>query len=231
MNNNLLLKVSRVALFEKDHKYSFILNKYTMKKILFSITIILLSINLKNANAQTQAELNEFNKERLSIQSKGMAVLGTWAIGNIATGIIGYQYSEGSVAQLHKMNAIWNTINLALAVPGYIGAKKGKFDLPFRKTYKEQSGVEKTFLFNAGLDVAYIMGGLYSTEKAKNQTDQKKHDTQLGYGNSIMFQGAFLMLFDVAMYGIHTSHGNKKLAGYLDKVVIGYNGVGFRHQF
>ncbi len=202
-----------------------------MKNNLLFILTVSLVLLFNSSKAQTQEELNTFNKERLSIQSKGMAVLGTWAIGNIATGIVGYQYSEGSVAELHKMNAIWNTINLVLAVPGYIGAKKGKFDLPFRKTYKEQTGVEKTFLFNAGLDVAYILGGLYSTEKAKNQTSQSKHDTQLGYGNSIMFQGAFLLLFDVTMYRIHVSHGNKKLAGYLDKIVVGHNGVGFRHQF
>ena len=206
-------------------------NHIPMNKIYKLLLISFLLFLNFNTSAQIQEDLNTFNKERLSIQKKGMVVLGSWAVGNIAVGIIGYQSSEGSVAELHKMNAIWNTINLALAIPGYIGAKKGKFDLPFRKTYKEQTGVEKTFLFNAGLDVAYILGGLYSTEKAKNQTSQSKHDTQLGYGNSIMFQGAFLLLFDVTMYRIHASHGNKKLAGYLDKIVIGHNGVGFRHQF
>ena len=200
------------------------------KNLLFVLAALLLLTNLTSM-AQTQEDLNTFNKERLNIQKKGMAVLGTWALGNIAVGIIGAQTTDGSVSELHKMNAIWNGINLALAVPGYIGARRGKFELPFRKTYKEQTGVEKTFLFNAGLDVAYIVGGLYSVEKSKNQTSQSKHDTQLGYGNSIMFQGAFLFLFDVNMYRIHVGHGNKKLAGYLDKIVVGHNGVGFRHQF
>jgi hypothetical protein len=202
-----------------------------MKKIL-TVSIFILSIfYTKNSEAQTQEDLNTFNKERLNIQKKGMATLGIWAIGNIATGIIGYQTTDGSVAEFHKMNAIWNGINLALAIPGYIGASRGKFDLSFRKTYKEQTGVEKTFLFNAGLDVAYIMGGLYSTEKSKHQTNLAKHNTQMGYGNSIMFQGGFLLLLDVTMYRIHVAHGNKKLANYLDKIVIGSSGVGFRHQF
>ncbi len=194
--------------------------------------LLLVSLSLAHSSfAQTQEELITFNKERLKMQKTAMGVLGIWAVGNITTGIIGYQSTEGSVAQLHKMNAIWNGINLALAVPGYIGAAKGKYDLPFRKTYKEQQGVEKTFLFNAGLDVAYIMGGLYLTEKAQNQTDIKKHDMNLGYGNSIMFQGAFLMLLDATMYAVHTSHGNRKLSKYLDKVTIGYNGVGYRQEF
>ncbi len=201
-----------------------------MKKTTFIISALFL-LSIQCAFSQTQEELITFNKERLKMQKVAMGTLGTWAVGNIAVGIVGYQSTEGSVQQLHKMNAIWNGINLALAIPGYIGAARGKYDLPFRKTYKEQVGVEKTFIFNAGLDVAYIMGGLYLTERSKSQTNIKKHNEQLGYGNSIAFQGAFLLLLDATMYAVHTSHGNRKLSKYLDKVIIGYNGAGFRHQF
>jgi hypothetical protein len=202
-----------------------------MKKLLYLFLIVFLFVQAKSSFAQTQEELNTFNKERLNIQQKGMGVLGIWAIGNIATGIVGYETTDGSVAQLYKMNIIWNGVNLALAVPGYIGAAKGKYDLSLRKTYKEQSGVEKTFMFNAGLDAAYIMGGLYLTERAKTASSIKKHNEHLGYGNSLMFQGGFLMLFDFTMAAIHSSHGNKKLMQYLDKVIIGSNGIGYRHQF
>ena len=202
-----------------------------MKKYILISSFSILSLFTFQAFSQTREELITFNKERLKIQKTAMATLGIWAVGNITTGIIGYQSTDGSVQQLYKMNAIWNGINLALAVPGYIGAARGKYDLPFRKTYKEQAGVEKTFIFNAGLDVAYIMGGLYLTERSKTEPDPAKSDQHLGYGNSIMFQGAFLMLLDATMYAVHTSHGNKKLSPYLDKIVIGYNGVGFRHQF
>jgi hypothetical protein len=46
-----------------------------------------------------------------------------------------------------------------------------------------------------------------------------------------MFQGGFLMLFDITMAAIHSSHGNKKLMQHLDKIVVGSNGIGYRHQF
>jgi hypothetical protein len=150
-----------------------------MKKLLYLFLIIILYAQTKNSFAQTQEELNTFNKERLNIQKKAMGVLGIWAIGNIASGIVGMETTEGSVQQFHKMDIIWNGVNLALAIPGYIGASKGKYDLSMRKTYKEQSGVEKTFMFNAGLDAAYIMGGLYLTERAKTAPTQKKHDEHL----------------------------------------------------
>ncbi len=201
-----------------------------MPKTTFLMLFFLISLSFASYS-QTQNELITFNKERLKIQKTGMGILGVWAIGNITTGIIGYHASEGSVAQLHKMNALWNGVNLVLAVPGYLGASGGKYDLPFRKTYEAQQSVEKIYLFNTALDLAYVAGGLYLTERARHQTDRRKHDMNLGFGNSIMFQGAFLMLLDATMYFVHTSHRHKKLSGYLDKVIIGYNGVGFRHQF
>ncbi|HSZ24663.1 MAG TPA: hypothetical protein VK766_03040 [Cytophagaceae bacterium] len=202
-----------------------------MKKAFFFSLMLLITPFSYLMAQQTQEELNQYNKERLTIQKKGMAVLGAWAIGNIATGVIGYKSNEGSVANFYKMNIIWNGINLALAVPGYIGASNGKYNLSLRRSYKEQLALEKSFIFNTGLDVAYVMGGLYLIEKSKTETSLSKRNENLGYGNSILFQGGFLMLFDAAMYAIHTSHGNKKLPDYLDKITIGYNSVGFRHQF
>jgi len=183
------------------------------------------------ASAQTQDELNTFNKERLRIQKKGMAVLGTWAIGNIAWGVAGTQYADGSAKKFHEMNALWNGVNLLLAAPGYIGAAKGKYEFNFRKSYKEQKNVEKTFLVNSALDVAYMMGGLYLIEKSKNTIDPLKSSTNLGYGNSILFQGGFLMAFDMAMYIIHNRHGNKKLMPYLDAISLSSTGIGFRKVF
>jgi hypothetical protein len=194
-----------------------------MKKLFYLSLILALFVQIKSSMAQTQEELN--------IQKKAMGVLGIWAVGNIAVGIVGVETTDGSVQQFHKMGIIWNGVNLALAIPGYIGASKGKYNLSLRKTYKEQSGVEKTFMFNAGLDAAYIMGGLYLTERAKTAPTPAKHNEHLGYGNSLMFQGGFLMLFDITMAAIHSSHGNKKLMQHLDKIVIGSNGIGYRHSF
>ena len=61
-------------------------------------------------------------------------------------------------------------------------------------------------LLNAGLDVAYIMTGLYMKERAKNV--EKRKAMLKGYGNSIMLQGGFLFLFDVALYFINQGELN-----------------------
>jgi hypothetical protein len=182
-------------------------------------------------SAQSQQELNSYNKERLTIQKKGMAVLNIWSLGNIAVGTAGVFTTEGATQQFHSMNIIWNGINVALAAPAYFAAKKGKFELTLRQSYKEQQKAEKTFLINAGLDIGYIIGGLYLTEKAKDNTEKWRHDLNLGYGNSFMLQGGFLFLLDVTMYAVHNSHRTKKLDRFLDNVTIGYNGVGIQQRF
>jgi hypothetical protein len=201
-----------------------------MKKLKLIILFFLL-LTANSIHAQIQEDLNTFNKERLNINKKGMAVLNIWSLGNIAWGTVGVFNSEGATKQFHSMNIIWNGINVALAAPAYFAARKGKFDLSLRQTYKEQQKAEKTFLINAGLDIGYIVGGLYLTERSKSNTDKTRHDLNLGYGNSFMLQGGFLFLLDATLYTIHSRHGNKKLTPLLDKLTIGSNGVGYIHRF
>lgn len=201
-----------------------------MKKISY-IFLLLASFSASTIYAQLQEDLNTYNKERLSIQQKGMATLGVWAIGNIAWGTVGVLNTDGATQEFHKMNLIWNGVNLALALPGYISAGKGKYALTLRQTYKEQQKFEKSFLINSGLDLGYILGGLYLTEKSKNTNNKSDHDKELGYGNSFMLQGTFLLLLDVTLYSIHSIHGNKKLDSILDKVTVGSNGIGYIHRF
>jgi hypothetical protein len=201
-----------------------------MKKI-FSIFLLLICFSASTTYAQLQEDLDTYNKERLSIQKKGMGALGIWAIGNIAWGTVGVLNSEGAAKEFNEMNLIWNGVNLALAIPGYISAGKGKYALTLRQTYKEQQKVEKSFLINSGLDLGYILGGLYLTEKSKSTSNKTNHDKELGYGNSFMLQGAFLLLLDVTLYSVHSTHGNKKLNSILDKVNISSKGVGYIHRF
>ncbi len=179
------------------------------------------------SKAQTLDELNEFNKERISISKKGMTFLGAWSLGNIAAGAYGYASTHAEVDKnFHKMNMMWGGINLVFAATGYIGAAKDKKTYDLIKSFKQQQSIEKTFLANAALDAVYITAGLYLTERAKNESS--KGAVFKGYGQSIMLQGAFLMCFDAAMFAIENKHGNKKLYRFLDKVNLSSNGLGMK---
>ena len=142
----------------------------------------------------------ETNMDRLSLQKTGMITLGSWAIGNIAVGSIRMGQTTGSQYRFHQMNVFWNIVNLGIAAGGYYGATTAQpEDFTAMQTLKEYHSFNKILLLNAGLDVGYMLGGLYLRERAKNVS--KRQNMLKGYGQSIMLQGAFLFVFDLVLYG------------------------------
>lgn len=151
-----------------------------------------------------------------------MLVLGGWSVLNIVGSGLGTKTHNSEVRHFHQMNVMWGTINLAIAGLGYIGNANAKFDNPtLASVLKHQNGVEKTYLINGGLDVLYIGAGLWMNKAADNQ---KRPDRFEGWGNSIMLQGGFLLVYDAINYAIHRKHG-KKLNKMVDKVSIN-GGIG-----
>ena len=145
--------------------------------------------------------LPSFNQQSLDHQKTAMLTLGGWAVANIAAGGALQGSAEGTTKHFHQMNALWNTVNLAIAGFGYYSAMKSDpatWDLA--TSLSEHNGFQKVLLFNAGLDVGYIMGGLYLTERAKRPGVNA--DRLKGFGQSVMLQGAFLMAFDLVNYFI-----------------------------
>ncbi|TXF91542.1 hypothetical protein FUA23_02260 [Neolewinella aurantiaca] len=164
--------------------------------------LFVLALTVSGLHAQgIQLDLPTFNQQSLDHQKTAMLTLGGWAVANIATGVALQGSADGATKHFHRMNALWNGVNLAIAGLGYYSALKSDpaaWDLA--TSLSKHQGFQKVLLFNAGLDVGYIMGGLYLTERAKRpdvNADQLK-----GFGQSIMLQGAFLMVFDLANYFI-----------------------------
>lgn len=155
--------------------------------------------------------LLHFNQARIDHQQKAMLTLGGWAVVNIATGLSLRNSADGSTKHFHEMNALWNVVNLGIAGLGYYAAsREDPTALATFGTIQEHYKFEKILLFNAGLDVGYMLGGLYLTERAKRpgvNADQLK-----GFGNSILLQGGFLFVFDLVNYFISSGRtGDLKL--------------------
>jgi hypothetical protein len=161
--------------------------------------------------------LSQLNSQRNQTNKNGMWVLGGWAAGNIISGAIGSSKATGVEKYFHQMNMFWGVVNGALAGVGLYRARYDKHDLTLAASLKEQAKLEKIFLFNTGLDVAYMAGGLYLMERGSNSV--KNHLRLRGYGKSVLFQGAFLLLFDGVMYGI-LHHKGKKLYKLAEKIQI-----------
>jgi hypothetical protein len=193
-----------------------------MKKILL-FNLVIFSSYFSFSQSLTKNDLYEFNKSRNKKTSRGLKVLGGWAVGNIALSGIMYFNTKGTDRYFHQMNVMWNGVNTLIVVGSLL--PKEKNDLDLNKTLKWQSNTEATYIANAALDLLYSSTGLYLTERAKNDT--KQHDRFKGWGNSLIIQGGFLFLFDTSMYIIHKKNG-KKLYKMMEKVDIGTSGLGLR---
>ena len=145
--------------------------------------------------------LNDQYRSELTYRRTGMIILGSWAAVNIASGLTLRARNEGTQHYFHEMNALWNSVNLGIAAIGYVAANKLNTPVSPVHLFSEQAKLDQTLLFNAGLDLAYIAGGLYLTERAKNSDKNSERFT--GYGRSVMMQGGFLFAFDVIMVLVH----------------------------
>lgn len=185
-----------------------------MKKFLFFLFIIVF------AEVKAQDSLSHFNQKRNGINQTGMKVLGAWALANIAIGSVGFYKTKGATKYFHQMNIFWNVVNLGIATAGFYSAKEASDkQYSVEQSMNKQHKTERILLINAGLDVAYMAGGWYLNKRGISKSSDRLH----GYGNSIILQGAFLLLFDGSMSAIQNHHG-KTANQFLKNVQISFNG-------
>ncbi len=147
--------------------------------------------------------LEFFDFTRLAYNRQGMYVLGSWALLNLCVGAVGAFKSKGQIQAFHQMNAFWNLVNLGIAGFGFWQARQGSLVINFWEILKAQQQIEKVLLFNAALDLAYLSFGFFLIERGRRLVK----DNWIGFGKSILLQGAFLLLFDVILYGFQHQLG------------------------
>lgn len=190
---------------------------------LFYISIFLFLFTLL-ANAQSDSLLKDFHLERMNINESAMLVLGGWAAANILVGTYGNFKASGEAKYFHQFNAMWNVVNLGIAAFGYFNAvNSDPASMTNLEILNDYNSLQSFLLLNAGLDAAYIMTGFYLKEKAKNSSSAERLK---GYGNSLLLQGGFLLLFDVTLYFIHQNNANINLFPHLESLLAGGFGVG-----
>jgi len=155
-------------------------------------------------------DLQTFNEERIKRDQALMLTLGSWASANAVTGALGWTTAKNpEMKSFHQMNVMWNAVNLGLAVPGYLKARNAKAVMSLSATLSEQQKSERIFLFNSGLDIAYITAGFLLRSMALNQ--QSKTDQLNGFGKGLILQGSFLFAFDLTAFALHHRHGKQVL--------------------
>jgi hypothetical protein len=87
---------------------------------------------------------------------------------------------------------------LGLAGAGLYGSRRAEPSPDLFTAIDRQYSLEKTLLFNAGLDAAYIMTGVFLLERSRTATSQAER--LQGYGQSLLVQGGVLLGFDLVVY-------------------------------
>ncbi|MCU0441523.1 MAG: hypothetical protein MUE96_03920 [Bacteroidia bacterium] len=169
--------------------------------------------------------LLNFDKQYNQLQKVGMATLSSFAIANITVSAIGLSSENASNKAFHQMNIGWNSVNIILGASGLRQAYRTK---PFTndvQALKAGEKMETIFLVNAALDMAYIAGGAWIKETRYRNSAQWNQLT--GWGNAVMYNGVFLLVFDGMMYALHRNN-NEKLWQKLQTTQIGFSPNGFQ---
>jgi hypothetical protein len=193
-------------------------------RILISITFIIMVLPFTKSGAQNPSAIQSFEISRQVTNKTGMIVLGSWAVGNILLGAYGNYKASGDTKYFHQFNAMWNVVNLGIAAFGYFNAAgSDPNSMTATQILNEYNSLQNFLLLNAGLDVAYMVTGLYLKERAKNSSNAER---LRGYGNSLLLQGGFLLAFDVALYLIHQNNASVNFYPHLESLLSGGAGLG-----
>jgi hypothetical protein len=182
---------------ENEHEGTLLVRNLT-------IGLLLLLLALPTT-VRGQSAYVDYYTESLRINNIGMAVLGGWALANISIGAYGWSQQTGQRSYFHQMNLFWNTVNLSIAgIALYSNLTSEYAQLTGPELMDKQLKFQRLYLINAALDVAYVAGGGFMRYLAPKYP---KNEMRLrGYGNSVILQGTFLLVFDLVMFGLQRSH-------------------------
>lgn len=171
----------------------------TQTFFIFFILALIASVSIQAQGIS----LSSIAQKHIDYQHKGMMVLGGWGLSNAIIGGIGMSHTSGETKYFHQMNLGWGVINAGIAALGFFTTKDVNAYYDVQTLLSDHHSIKNVLLFNGGLDVGYMLGGLYLMEKSKNET---KNPLRLkGFGKSILLQGAFLFAFDLGSYFMHNS--------------------------
>ncbi|MER2999063.1 DUF6992 family protein [Pontibacter populi] len=164
-----------------------------MRKYLCLLLFMLLSVA---AHAQTNT-LATFNLRQNEVLKIGMIVLGAWALLNILIGSFKLMKATRNKRFFFQMNIYWNIVNMIIAsVALYSLLTQEPAVQNLAESIKLHDWYKKILYLNIGLDVAYLFLGQWLQERSKSSP---KTEQLLGWGQSIVLQGFFLLVLDIVL--------------------------------
>ena len=135
--------------------------------------------------------------QRTNVTLAGLRILLWWAVANITVGALLRVLPGVANNAFWEMTALWNVVNLFLAAGGLRRAKHTAQAASLHGEIASIHRLEKTLLFNAGLDVGYVLLGVLLTQLSVDALQSSLP----GWGYAIIVQGLFLFVFDLGFAG------------------------------
>ncbi len=186
----------------------------SLRSWLVTASSLLLGTAVSAQRADPPATLRDFSEQRIRHQKTLGYALGGYALANIAVGAIAAGQTTGETKAFHQMNVYWNLVNLGIAGAAALSQRKQSGEgETLAQAVRRHENMKQLLLVNTGLDVAYVMGGLYLRQRGMTNELSGLPDKaaqQQGYGTSIMVQGSFLLAFDLVNYLLFKRRGDRQ---------------------
>ncbi len=195
----------------------------------YLLVLLLLLASIGRITAQEISfndTIKKYDKERMLLNARGMRVLEGWGAANIAAGGSGYFLAKSDEWKyFHAMNFTWGVVNTSIAMIGFRGVRRqaaAKFNP--QDAYKNYVVTRKIYLVNIGLDAVYIAGGAGLMQYGKK--DKANPALEKGFGESILMQGVFLLVFDNIMFAGHQQYHSRWMQ-LLNEMKFTGNGISY----
>ena len=183
-------------------------------------TLLSLALLTQTPVIPTPDEVTEITARRQRLTRRSMFILGGWGLANVAAGSIGWGFATDPRARgFWEFTALWGAVNLGLAVVALIATRNDDpAALDLKASLSQGDTYEKLFLFNGALDLAYLVAAGLLLEHGSRTGEP----LWTGYGNSLLIQGGFLLVFDFTLFMLHRNVDK----AILDRLTVTPNGLG-----
>lgn len=152
---------------------------------------VLLLIGLFTIGIVSGQDSLTFHNSFYKKQQQSLLLLSSWSAANLVISPILSKNLYCSNKYFHEMNFNWNLLNAGIVGLGhFLVHKDSKKPWDINGLLAKKKKTQTSLLINMGLDVVYIISGLV-IKNSKSNVSQNQ-----GFGNSIMLQGGYLLLYD-----------------------------------
>lgn len=190
------------------------------------MTFIFICVGLVSFGQERRNSSYMLDKQKIG--KSGMIAYTSWSGANLIGGAIGWGTTEGEWKHFSQMTTVWSVINLGISIPGLLGSFKSyDRDVSTSELIKSQYSSEQTYLINGGLDFFYIGAGAVLRAIAPQHPSNR--DLLKGFGNAIMVQGGFLLIFDLIQYFRHRHQRISSESVFIDGLSMSSSGIGLKY--